>query len=82
MRVVELQYMDKPTLTDSQSQVFELVAQGLGDTLTERLGLSEQQANDELAQVFKKYGLSSRVEIILFAHSQRNLASRENEVAA
>jgi DNA-binding NarL/FixJ family response regulator len=74
--------MQRPTLTNTQTQVFDLVARGLASTITERLGLSEQQANGELIEIFEKYGLGSRVEIILFAHSQRNPVSPRDAAAA
>ena len=58
-------------LTGPVTAVFELVAKGRSDhQILEETGLSQAAFNDVLKQLFGKLGVSSRVELILFAHRE------------
>jgi DNA-binding NarL/FixJ family response regulator len=55
-------------LTPREEQVVALVAEGLSNRDTAReLGLSEHTVKKYLFRIFDKLGISSRVELVLYA---------------
>lgn len=59
-------------LTDRESQIVALVAEGLTNRdIAERLNLSEHTIKNYLFRIFDKLGVSTRVELILYAVAQR-----------
>jgi DNA-binding NarL/FixJ family response regulator len=71
----------KRLLTDREEQIVYLVAEGLGNReISERLALSEHTVKNYLFRIFDKLGISSRVELILYAMSNPtgNSARQEN----
>jgi DNA-binding NarL/FixJ family response regulator len=58
----------KSLLTPREEQVVALVAEGLGNRLIAReLSLSEHTVKKYLFHIFEKLGVSSRVELVLYA---------------
>ena len=59
-------------LTDREEQIVALVAEGLTNRdIAEHLGLSEHTIKNYLFRIFDKLGVSTRVELILYAVSHR-----------
>lgn len=59
-------------LTKREQEVVPLVAQGLTNKeISSRLGVSEHTIKNHLFRIYEKLGISSRVELILFAVSER-----------
>jgi len=59
-------------LTDREEQIVTLVADGLTNRdIAERLNLSEHTIKNYLFRIFDKLGVSTRVELILYAVSNR-----------
>ncbi len=57
-----------PLLTPRQEQVVALVAEGLGNRqIARELNLSEHTIKKYLYRIFEKLGISSRVELVLYA---------------
>jgi DNA-binding NarL/FixJ family response regulator len=57
-------------LTPREEQVVALVADGLSNReIAEELGLSEHTVKKYLFRIFDKLGISSRVELVLYAFS-------------
>jgi len=66
LRVVNAQ--GRPLLTPREEQVVALVADGLSNRqVAEELGLSEHTIKKYLLRIFDKVGISSRVELVLYA---------------
>jgi DNA-binding NarL/FixJ family response regulator len=58
----------EPLLTPREEQVVALVAEGLGNRLIAReLNLSEHTVKKYLFRIFEKLGISTRVELVLYA---------------
>jgi DNA-binding NarL/FixJ family response regulator len=58
----------KPLLTPREEQVVALVAEGLGNRqIARELNLSEHTVKKYLFRIFEKLGISSRVELVLYA---------------
>ena len=65
-------------LTTREEQVVALVAEGLSNReIAKELGLSEHTIKKYLFRVFDKLGISSRVELVLYAVSHGNSRSAE-----
>lgn len=63
--------MSAEVLSGPEKAVFEFVANGRSDRrILEDTGLSQAEFNDVLKQLFGKLGVSSRVELILFAYCE------------
>jgi DNA-binding NarL/FixJ family response regulator len=68
----------KPLLTPREEQVVALVAEGLGNRqIARELDLSEHTVKKYLFRIFEKLGISSRVELVLYAVN--NSDSRQAE---
>ena len=62
-----------PLLTLRQEDVVRLVADGLKNReIAQKLGIAEHSVRNYLYRIFEKLGVSSRVELILYAFSERN----------
>lgn len=62
---------DKQPLSKRELEVAELVAEGLSNRqISQQLGLSEHTIKNYLFHIFEKLGMSSRVELVLYARSQ------------
>jgi DNA-binding NarL/FixJ family response regulator len=62
-----------PLLSKREQQVVQYVAEGYSNReVAERLKLSEHTIKNYLFHIFDKLGLSSRVEVVLYAFSQRD----------
>jgi DNA-binding NarL/FixJ family response regulator len=58
----------KPLLTPREEQVVALVAEGLGNRqIARELNLSEHTVKKYLFRIFEKLGISTRVELVLYA---------------
>lgn len=63
----------KQPLSKRELEVAELVAEGLSNRqISQQLGLSEHTIKNYLFHIFEKLGMSSRVELVLYARSDRN----------
>ena len=59
-------------LTHREEDVVRLVAEGLKNReIAHRLGVVEHTIRNYLCRIFEKLGVSTRVELILYAFSQR-----------
>lgn len=59
-------------LTKREQEIVPLVAQGLmNKEISSRLGVSEHTIKNHLFRIYEKLGISSRVELILYAISER-----------
>lgn len=62
---------DKTPLSRREQQVAEFVAEGLTNReIAARLRLSEHTVKNYMFHIFEKMGMSSRVELVLYAHDQ------------
>ena len=62
-----------PLLTRREEDVVRLVADGIKNReIAERLKVSEHSIRNYLYRIFDKLGVSSRVELILYAFNQRD----------
>jgi DNA-binding NarL/FixJ family response regulator len=62
-----------PLLTPREEQVVALVAEGLGNRqIARELNLSEHTVKKYLFRIFEKLGISSRVELVLYAVNNGN----------
>jgi DNA-binding NarL/FixJ family response regulator len=60
-------------LTKREQEIIPLVAQGLTNKeISARLSLSEHTIKNHLFRIYEKLGISSRVELILYAVSTRD----------
>jgi DNA-binding NarL/FixJ family response regulator len=70
-----LQFNDKngrPMLTPREEEVVRLVAEGLKNReIADKLGVAEHSIRNYLCRIFEKLGVSSRVELVLYAFSRR-----------
>ena len=58
----------EPVLTRREREVADLVAEGLSNhEIAKQLGLSEHTVKNYLFHIFEKLGMSSRVELVLYA---------------
>jgi DNA-binding NarL/FixJ family response regulator len=61
-----------PLLTAREEQVVHLVADGMKNReIAQRLKVKEHSVRNYIYRIFEKLGVSSRVELILYAFSQR-----------
>jgi DNA-binding NarL/FixJ family response regulator len=68
----------RPLLTPREEQVVALVAEGLGNRqIARELNLSEHTIKKYLFRIFEKLGISTRVELVLYAFN--NSAPRQAE---
>jgi two-component system, NarL family, nitrate/nitrite response regulator NarL len=59
-------------LTKREDQVFNLVTEGLPNkVIAQRLGISEHTVSNYLFKMYDKLGISSRVELVLYALTRR-----------
>jgi two-component system, NarL family, nitrate/nitrite response regulator NarL len=59
-------------LTKREEEVFNLVAEGLPNkAVAQRLGISEHTVSNYLFKMYDKLGISSRVELVLYALARR-----------
>ncbi|MGD0695485.1 MAG: response regulator transcription factor [Terriglobia bacterium] len=66
-----------PLLTPRQEEVVRLVAEGLPNReISSALGVSEHTVRNHLFRIYEKLGISSRVELILYALSPRESESK------
>jgi DNA-binding NarL/FixJ family response regulator len=71
LRIVDARGTD--LLTNREQQVVSLVVDGLNNReISEQLHLSEHTVKNHLFHIFEKLGISSRVELVLYAISQRD----------
>jgi len=62
----------EPLLSAREQQVVRFVAEGLGNReIAAALNLSEHTVKNYMFHIFNKLGISSRVELVLYATSQR-----------
>lgn len=62
-------------LTSREQEIVPLVAQGLTNKeISSKLGLSEHTIKNHLFRIYEKLGISSRVELILYAISEHSFA--------
>lgn len=67
-------------LTKREEEVVTLVADGLTNrAISERLNLSEHTVKNYLFRIFEKLGISTRVELVLYAVTQSHSASNRHE---
>lgn len=65
-----------PLLTRREEEVVRLVADGLKNReIAEKLQVKEHSVRNYIYRIFEKLGVSSRVELILYAFSQRDARS-------
>jgi DNA-binding CsgD family transcriptional regulator len=62
-----------PLLTRREEEVVRLVADGMKNgEIAQSLGVAEHSIRNYLYRIFDKLGVSSRVELILYAFNQRD----------
>jgi two-component system, NarL family, response regulator DegU len=62
----------QPMLTSREDDVVRLVAEGLKNReIAKKLGVAEHTVRNYLCRIFEKLGVSTRVELVLHAFSQR-----------
>ena len=62
----------QPVLTSREDDVVRLVAEGLKNReIAKKLGVAEHTVRNYLCRIFEKLGVSTRVELVLQAFSQR-----------
>jgi DNA-binding NarL/FixJ family response regulator len=62
-----------PLLTHREEEVVHLVADGLKNReIAQQLKVKEHSIRNYIYRIFEKLGVSSRVELILYAFSQRD----------
>ena len=62
-----------PLLTRREEEVVHLVADGLKNReIAQKLNVKEHSIRNYIYRIFEKLGVSSRVELILYAFSQRD----------
>ena len=62
-----------PLLTRREEDVVQLVADGMKHReIAEKLNVSEHSIRNYLYRIFDKLGVSSRIELILYAFNQRD----------
>jgi DNA-binding CsgD family transcriptional regulator len=62
-----------PLLTRREEEVVRLVADGMKNgEIAKSLGVAEHSIRNYLYRIFDKLGVSSRVELILYAFNQRD----------
>ncbi|PYX95197.1 MAG: hypothetical protein DMG71_10150 [Acidobacteria bacterium] len=72
----------KHLLTKRESDIVNALAQGLSNReIATQMRLSEHTVKNYLFRIFNKLGISSRVELILYAFSQRESSSRSLELS-
>jgi len=65
-----------PLLTRREEDVVRLVADGLKNReIAQRLKIKEHSIRNYLYRIFEKLGVSSRVELILYAFSNRDFSN-------
>lgn len=70
LRLVNLQ--GRRLLTKREDDVVKLVADGLSNrNVAHKLGLTEHTVSNYLFRIYEKLGISSRVELVLYALKQR-----------
>jgi DNA-binding NarL/FixJ family response regulator len=63
-------------LSKREQQIVPLVAAGMTNKeISDKLGLSEHTVKNHLFRIYEKLGISSRVELILYAVTQRDEAA-------
>lgn len=76
VHITPLQFNDKsgqPMLTRREEDVVRLVAEGLKNRdIAEKLDVAEHTIRNYVCRIFEKLGVSTRVELILYAFSQRD----------
>lgn len=66
----------KGILSAREEQIVPLVAEGCTNKeISQKLGLSEHTVKNHLFRIYEKLGISSRVELILYAVTQRDTAA-------
>lgn len=75
MNLTPLQFHDgngNQLLTRREEDVVRLLAEGLKNReIADQLGVAEHSIRNYLCRIFEKLGVSSRVELILYAFSRR-----------
>ena len=70
LRLVNLQ--GRRLLTKREDDVVKLVADGLSNrNVAQKLGLTEHTVSNYLFRIYEKLGISSRVELVLYALKQK-----------
>jgi len=73
----------KPLLTARENQVATLVAEGLSNrAIASQLRLTENTIKKSLLRIFEKLGISNRVELVLYALTQRGPQDAKTEGTA
>lgn len=68
--------MGRPLLSKREEEVVPLVAEGMTNKeISQKLRLSEHTVKNHLFRIYDKLGISSRVELILYAVTQRSEAA-------
>ena len=69
----------EPLLSAREQQVVRFVAEGLGNReIATELNLSEHTVKNYMFHIFNKLGISSRVELVLYAANQRTSSRLKN----
>jgi DNA-binding NarL/FixJ family response regulator len=59
---------EEPLTSNREKEIVQLVAQGFGNNeIGKRLFLEEQTVNDHMHGIFDKFGVSDRLELMLYA---------------
>jgi DNA-binding NarL/FixJ family response regulator len=70
-------------LSKRESEVVRWLAEGLGNReIAKELHISEHTVKNYLFRIFNKLGVSSRVEVVLYATSQRVLSVKRSPKSA
>jgi len=67
-----LNVIGTPLLTERQEQIVRMVAEGMPNSeISAKLSLSEHTVKNHLFRIYEKLGVSNRVELVLYATSNR-----------
>lgn len=70
-------------LTPSEQHVVALVGEGMKNReIAEHLGIAEHTVSNYLYRIFDKLGVSSRVELVIYAISHQNISDRVESAVA
>jgi DNA-binding NarL/FixJ family response regulator len=70
-------------LTKREEEIVQLVATGLSNRdVSKKLALSQHTVKNNLSRIYRKLGISTRIELLLYVLSQKNAPETQNGLSA